>query len=112
LSLPGRESKRLAEARLRVAREFLADAKLCLDNGRFRSAASRSYYAVFHACIALFERFGYIPSNFRGRDGGPARRWEHRIVTLNFHIEFVQNKRTGYDIFVMVAPRECYPIKE
>lgn len=21
-------------------------------------------------------------------------------------------ERTGYDIFVMVAPRECYPIKE
>ena len=21
-------------------------------------------------------------------------------------------KQTGYDIFVMVAPRECYPIKE
>jgi hypothetical protein len=79
--------------RLLVAEEFLADAKLCLDNGRFRSAVSRAYYGAFHACVALFEHYGYVPANFRGRDGRPARRWEHKIVTLNFHIEFVQKRQ-------------------
>ena len=79
--------------RLDLAREFLKDAELCLENDRYHSVASRSYYAVHHACIGLFEHFGYHPSNFRGRDGTPARRWEHRIIIVNFHIEFTQRKR-------------------
>ena len=79
--------------RLELAREFLKDAELCLQSEGFRSAASRSYYAVFHACVALLEHYGYVPANFRGRAGRPARRWEHKIVTLNFHIEFVQKRR-------------------
>jgi uncharacterized protein (UPF0332 family) len=83
----------LAEARLRVAREFLADAKLCLDNGRFRSAVSRAYYGAFHACVALFEHYGYQPSHFLGRDKRPARRWEHGIVRKYFPIEFVHKRK-------------------
>jgi len=43
--------------------------------------------------VALFEHYGYAAANFRGRGGRPARRWEHRIVTVNFHIEFVQNRK-------------------
>ena len=83
----------MAEARLRVAREFLADAQLCLDNDRFRSAVSRAYYASFHACVALFEHYGYRPSHFPGRGIRPARRWEHGIVRRHFPIEFVHKRR-------------------
>jgi len=83
----------LAEARLRVAREFLADAKLCLDNGRFRSAVSRAYYATFHICVALFEHYGYRPSNFLGWGGQPARRWEHGVIAKNFPLEFVHKRK-------------------
>ena len=83
----------MAEARLQVAGEFLADAKLCLDNGRFRSAVSRAYYGAFHACVALFEHYGYRPSHFLGRDKRPARRWEHGIVRKYFPIEFVHKRK-------------------
>ena len=83
----------MAEARLRVAKEFLADAKLCLDNGRFRSAVSRAYYGAFHACVALFEHYGYQPGHFLGRDKRPARRWEHGIVRKYFPIEFVHKRK-------------------
>lgn len=83
----------MVDARLRVAREFLGDAELCLDNGRFRSAVSRSYYGAFHACVALFEHYGYRPSHFLGRDNRPAKRWEHGIVRRYFPIEFVHKRR-------------------
>jgi len=76
-----------------LAREFLADAKLCLDNGRFRSAVSRAYYGAFHACVVLFEHYGYRPSHFLGRDKRPARRWEHSIVRKYFLVEFVHKRR-------------------
>jgi len=83
----------LVDARLLVAEEFLADAELCLDNGRYRSAVSRAYYGAFHACVALFEHYGYRPSHFLGRDNRPAQRWEHGIVRRYFPIEFVHRRR-------------------
>jgi len=78
---------------LDVAKQFIEDAKLCLDHDRFRSAVSRCYYAVFHACIALFEHYGYHPSNFIGWGGYPATRWEHGIITKYVHLEFVSKRR-------------------
>jgi uncharacterized protein (UPF0332 family) len=63
-----------------LATELLADAKLLLENGGHRSSVSRSYYAAYHACIALLESLGLKPSNFIGRDRRPAKRWEHGIV--------------------------------
>jgi len=63
-----------------LANELLADAKLLLEHGGYRSSASQSYYAAYHACIALLERLGLKPSNFLGRDRRPANRWEHGIV--------------------------------
>lgn len=83
----------MVDARLLVAREFLADAELCLDNDRFRSVVSRAYYGAFHACVALFEHYGYRPSNFPGRGKRPARRWEHGIIRRHFPIEFVHKRR-------------------
>jgi uncharacterized protein (UPF0332 family) len=63
-----------------LANELLTDAKLLLDSDRCRSSVSRSYYAAYHACIALLEKLGLKPSNFIGRDRRPAKRWEHGIV--------------------------------
>jgi uncharacterized protein (UPF0332 family) len=65
---------------LELAAELLVDAKLLLDNGRYRSSASRSYYAAYHASITLLESLGLKPNNFMGRDRRPAKRWEHGIV--------------------------------
>ena len=63
-----------------LTKELLADAKLLLENGGYRSSVSRSYYATYHACITLLESLGLKPSNFIGRDRKPAKRWEHGIV--------------------------------
>jgi hypothetical protein len=64
-----------------MARLLLSDALLLLNNHRNRSAASRAYYAAYHACIALAEVMGLRPRSFLGRNGRPASRWEHGIVT-------------------------------
>src|SRR5437660_7551746 len=56
---------------LELALDLLADAKLLLENARHRSAVSRSYYAAYHACIALLESLGLKPGNFIGRDRRP-----------------------------------------
>ena len=42
------------------ARIFLQDARLCGDHGRYDSAASRAYYAMFRAAMALMEHYGYL----------------------------------------------------
>ena len=73
-------------------KEFIETAKLCLDAGKFRSAVSRSYYAIFHACVALFEFYHYTPANFIGRNGRPVTRWEHGIITKYILSEFVHKR--------------------
>ena len=93
--------------RLDGADEFLQDAQVCLNHGRFRSAASRDYYAVFHAAIALFEHYGLRPANFIGRNGWPATRWEHGLITKYFHLEFVV-RRGFFDWPTGVAVRRLY----
>ena len=45
---------------LQKARAFLQDAQLCVDHGRYDSAASRAYYAMFRAAIGLLEYYGDI----------------------------------------------------
>ena len=48
---------------------------------RYRSIVSRAYYAAYYACVVLLENCGLRPSNYVGRSGRPASRWEHGIVT-------------------------------
>lgn len=43
---------------LHKARTFLQDAQLCIDHGRYDSAVSGAYYAMFRAAIALLEHYG------------------------------------------------------
>ena len=66
---------------LRLAHELLEDARLLLAQGRYRSTVSRAYYAAYHSCVALLESYGLRPSNYTGRSGRPASRWEQGIVT-------------------------------
>jgi len=58
-----------------------------------RTALSRAYYAGYHACVALFEQYGYRPQNFRGRGRRPASRWEHGLVIRRFLIEFTERRQ-------------------
>ncbi len=53
MTLSDEEKKALLDARLRAARESLADAKRSLDAESLRGAMNRSYYAMFHAAAAL-----------------------------------------------------------
>ena len=76
-------------SRWALAEEFLSDARALLQEGRLRSAMSRAYYAAYHACICAMEWLGYRPEHFRGRDGLPADRWDHRLVRTEFHRIFV-----------------------
>ena len=66
---------------LHLAHDLLEDARLLLAQGRYRSTVSRAYYAAYHACVALLESCDLRPSNYTGRSGRPASRWEHGIVT-------------------------------
>lgn len=68
-------------AELALARELVEDARVLLAYRRHRSTVSRSYYAAYHACIALMENLGLRPQNYIGRGGRPAGRWEHGLVT-------------------------------
>jgi uncharacterized protein (UPF0332 family) len=45
---------------LHKAQVFLQDAQLCVDHGRYDSAVSRAYYAMFRAAIALLEHYGDV----------------------------------------------------
>ena len=45
---------------MQKARAFFQDAQLCADHGRYDSSASRAYYAMFRAAIALLEQHGDV----------------------------------------------------
>lgn len=47
------EKKGLSNARYLHAQECLAEAKALLSNERYKGAANRSYYAIFHAMRAV-----------------------------------------------------------
>ena len=77
---------------LNLSQEFLRDAEWLFKQKCYRSALSRCYYAVYHSCIALFKAHGFRPSNFIGRGGRNAKRWEHGIIRVNFFLEFVEKR--------------------
>lgn len=68
---------------LDLSQEFLRDAENLFKQNAYRSTLSRCYYAVYHACIALFKEYGFHPGNFIGRSGRSANRWEHGIIRAN-----------------------------
>ncbi|MBC8231144.1 HEPN domain-containing protein [bacterium] len=72
-----------------MAEEFLQDAKTNLENKSLRTSVSHSYYSVYHACIALFEHYGYKAHNFLSRSGRPAKKWEHGIIAKKSYNELV-----------------------
>ena len=45
--------KELAKYRFETSLEDLIDAKLMLDNGRYKNALNRGYYSIFHAIKAI-----------------------------------------------------------
>ena len=45
---------------LQKAQAFLRDVQLYADHGRYDSAVSRAYYAMFRAAMALLEQYGNV----------------------------------------------------
>ena len=78
---------------LDVAEIFRQDSREALDRKALRTALSRAYYAAYHACVALFEYYGYRPQNFVGRRGRSAARWEHGIIIRRLLIEFTERRQ-------------------
>ncbi len=66
---------------LQKARAFLQDARLCVDHGRYDSAVSRAYYAMFRAAIVWLEQYGDVRSSWN--HGRLARILEQRMVHSN-----------------------------
>ena len=56
----------ISKVRIEKAEECLADAKLLLERESYKSAANRSYYAVFHAMRAVLAYDGYDSKKHSG----------------------------------------------
>ena len=100
----------LTSLRLDVARVFLRDSQEALARHALRTALSRAYYASYHACVALFEQYGYRPQHFIGRVGRPASRWEHGLVIRRVLIELSERRQlisteSGWGIRRLYADR-------
>lgn len=64
MSLENRQA--ISKVRFAKAEECLADAKLLLERESYKSAANRSYYAVFHAMRAVLAYDGYDSKKHSG----------------------------------------------
>lgn len=56
----------LSRYRFETGKEALADAKLMLENGRYKNALNRAYYAIFHAIRAMNALTGFDSSKHSG----------------------------------------------
>lgn len=58
--------KALSEIRMAKAKEFLEDARINLQEGRYRTSVNRSYYAAMNAVRALLILEGSNPETHEG----------------------------------------------
>lgn len=58
--------KALSKYRFESSQEALADAKLMFENGRYKNALNRAYYAIFHAMRAVNSLDGFDSSKHSG----------------------------------------------
>ncbi|ORU00171.1 hypothetical protein D081_1265 [Anaerovibrio sp. JC8] len=56
----------LSKYRYETSLENIADAKLMFDNGRYKNALNRAYYAIFHAIRAVCALDGFDSSKHSG----------------------------------------------
>ncbi len=69
----------LSKYRFDTCKEDLYDAKLMLENGRYKNALNRGYYAIFHALRAVNALDGFDSS-------------KHSGVIAHFNQEYVKNE--------------------
>lgn len=56
----------LSRYRFETSREALTDAKIMYENGRYKNALNRAYYAIFHAIRAVNALEGFDSSKHSG----------------------------------------------
>lgn len=56
----------LSHYRFETGQEALADARLMYENGRYKNALNRAYYAIFHAIRAVNALTGFDSSKHSG----------------------------------------------
>ena len=56
----------LSRYRFETSLEALADARLMYENGRYKNALNRGYYAIFHAILAVNALTGFDSSKHSG----------------------------------------------
>ncbi|SHJ51064.1 HEPN domain-containing protein [Pseudobutyrivibrio xylanivorans] len=69
----------LSKYRFETAQEDLYDAKLMLENGRYKNALNRGYYSIFHAIRSVNALDGFDSS-------------KHSGVIAHFNQEYVKNE--------------------
>ena len=105
------EKINLSKVRMERARECLEDARINLDNSRYKNAANRSYYAAFHAMRAVlaldsldFKRHSGVISEFRRRyikNGAfPVE------MSAAIRILFDARSQSDYDDFFVIAKED------
>lgn len=70
----------LSRYRFETGKEALVDARLMYDNGRYKKALNRAYYAIFHAIRAVNALTGFDSS-------------KHSGVIAYFNQNYVKNER-------------------
>ena len=63
------------------ARKFVEDARALQDQDRYDSCASRGYYAIYRAAVAVLSHFGYIRPS-----------WNHGRLRAALHRELVKEQ--------------------
>ncbi len=58
--------KELSAYRYETAQENLQDARIMYDNGRYKNALNRAYYAIFHSVRAVIALDGFDSSKHSG----------------------------------------------
>ena len=104
--------KALSEYRLQTAYEKIESAKLLLDDEKYKDAANRSYYAMFHAVRALFALEGV---DFKKHSGVISYFRQKYIATDVFSKEmsvmigdaFLVRNQSDYEDFYVVSKAQA-----
>lgn len=106
------KDEELALYRLELSKETLANAKLCIDNGFYRDAVNRSYYAAFYAVRSVL---AVESIDFKRHKDGVAYFNKNYVAVGTFPREL--GKRLGrvqmmredsdYSDFFMVSPEDA-----
>jgi len=106
------ERRALVIARLTKATQKLAAARADLEAGRYDDAASRAYYAMFHAARAVLAARGLTAKTHAGLGAVFAEQFVRTgVIDARFGRWFGQGRRArevgDYDDFLAVEPDEA-----